>query len=221
MPNRKKYSVNWENGQAVSFEIDGKLYNSLDEITNPKDLRKMMAMMDAAEETDEFEEGLAKARPDVNAFPIEKVILRIFTGIAILMLLIAVISAGSSIMTMLKEKSAPGKVVDVVSKRQYINQEDRIIEEYYYPVVDFKAEDGRRRTVPLSEGTNFPEYEKGDEVTILYNPDHPLDARIKSFGSTAAHWILPGITGILGLAFLGAVYIVNILVGTETPAKPE
>ena len=44
----KKYSINWENGKAVSFEIDGVLYSSLDEIPDPRDLHKMMAMMDAA-----------------------------------------------------------------------------------------------------------------------------------------------------------------------------
>ncbi len=45
----------------------------------------------------------------------------------------------------------------------------------------------------------------------MYNPEHPLDARIKSFGSSAAMWILPGITGILGIAFLGAVVAVRKL----------
>jgi succinate dehydrogenase/fumarate reductase cytochrome b subunit len=49
----------------------------------------------------------------------------------------------------------------------------------------------------------------GDEVTILYEPEYPSDARIKSFGSSALMWILPGITGILGAAFLGAVIVVQ------------
>jgi hypothetical protein len=49
----------------------------------------------------------------------------------------------------------------------------------------------------------------GEEVTVLYNPERPLDARIKSIGSAALLWVLPGITGILGLGFLGAVMAVR------------
>ena len=61
----------------------------------------------------------------------------------------------------------------------------------------------------MSEGSQSPYYEIGDEVTVRYNPEHPLDARIKSAGSDAMMWIVPGITGVLGLAFLGAVLVVR------------
>jgi len=43
---------------------------------------------------------------------------------------------------------------------------------------------------------------------VLYDPEHPLDARIKSFESSALMWVLPGITGVLGVAFLVAVLVV-------------
>lgn len=52
-------------------------------------------------------------------------------------------------------------------------------------------------------------YEAGEEVTVLYDPQHPLDARIKSFGSSALMWVLPGISGMLGAAFLGGVMAVQ------------
>jgi Protein of unknown function (DUF3592) len=74
--------------------------------------------------------------------------------------------------------------------------------EYYFPVVDFVSRDGRRHSVQLTEGSSSPSHEVGDEVTVLYDPDHLLDARIKSSGSSALIWILPGITGALGFAFL-------------------
>jgi hypothetical protein len=61
----------------------------------------------------------------------------------------------------------------------------------------------------MSEGGSSPYYEAGDEVTVRYDPEHPLDARIQSVGSNALMWILPGITGILGFGFLGAVLIVR------------
>ena len=42
-----------------------------------------------------------------------------------------------------------------------------------------------------------------------YDPEHPLDARIKSASSNALMWVLPSITGILGIAFAGAVLVVK------------
>jgi hypothetical protein len=73
----------------------------------------------------------------------------------------------------------------------------------------------------MSEGSNIPSYEKGDKVTVLYEPEHPLDARIKSASSTVLMWILPGITGILGLAFAGAVWMVGRFLLTETEANDQ
>jgi len=86
-----------------------------------------------------------------------------------------------------------------------------VLQEINYPVVRFTADDGRRRDVQMSEGSELQFYEAGDEVTVRYDPQHPLEARIDSFGSNALMWILPGITGILGLAFGGAVLAVRWL----------
>ena len=203
---KKKYSINWENNEAVSFEVDGVTYESLDQIPDPDDLQKMLAMLNAAEDADFEQQTKDAPKP---AFPPEKIILAIFTGVAILMLLIAAVATGSNLISISKEKSAPGHVLDVVMRREYINQQDHITQDYYYPVVEFTADDGRRRSVQMDTGSSSPEYEKGNEVTVRYDPAHPLQARIDSFGSSALMWILPGITGILGLAFLGAVLIVQ------------
>jgi hypothetical protein len=69
----------------------------------------------------------------------------------------------------------------------------------------------------MSEGSSSPSHEVGDEVTVLYNPERPLEARVKSFGSSALMWVLPGITGILGLVFLGAVLVVRRLMPSTEP----
>jgi hypothetical protein len=73
----------------------------------------------------------------------------------------------------------------------------------------------------MTEGSSAPSHEVGDEVTVLYNPEHPLEARIKSFGSSALMWILPGITGILGLGFLGAVIAVRRFMPSTEDAQNE
>jgi hypothetical protein len=56
---------------------------------------------------------------------------------------------------------------------------------------------------------------------VLYNPERPLEARIKSFGSSALMWILPGITGILGLGFLSAVLAVHKLIPSTEDSQNE
>jgi hypothetical protein len=111
---------------------------------------------------------------------------------------------------MSKEQSASGHVVEIIERREYVNQQDRVVQDYYFPVVEYVSADGRPHTVHMTEGSSVPSHEVGDEVTVLYDPEHPLDARIKSTGSYALMWILPGITGILGLIFLGVVLAVRI-----------
>jgi adenylylsulfate kinase-like enzyme len=144
-----------------------------------------------------------------SAAGMEKTVLGIFSGVAALMILIAVISSFINIQKIAKEESAPGRVVDVVVRREVVDQQNRIVRDFYYPVVEFVAIDGHKRTVQMSEGSDSAYYEKGNEVTVRYDPEHPLDARIKSAGGNVLMWILPGVTGILGIAFAGAVFIVK------------
>ena len=217
----KKYSINWENDEPVSFEVDGVLYESLEDVPDEADRSKLEAMMSTSEEEfekewEEFDRNFKKEweankKSSANA---EKIILGVFTGVAILMLLIALASSASAILKMTREESAQGHVVEIIQRREYVNEQDRVVQDYYYPVVEYVSADGRHHTVPMSEGSSAPSHEVGDEVTVLYNPERPLDARIKSFGSYALMWILPGITGILGLAFLGAVILVRKLMPT-------
>jgi hypothetical protein len=220
----KKYSINWEDDEPVSFEVDGVLYESLDEIPDEADRERLTAMMDGSieqqfeEEFKDFDRDLAKAAEEAKkgAASMEKIVLGAFTGVAVLMLLIAVISSYRAVVRINKEESASGRVVEII-ERQYVNEEDRVVQDYYFPVVEYVSADGRPHTVHLTEGSSAPSHEVGDEVTVLYDPEHPLDARIKSFGSSALMWILPGITGILGLGFLGAVLIVrNVMKPTES-----
>ena len=221
MAKKKNYSIRWENDAAVAFEINGVVYNSLDKILDPKDRRKIMAIMNAEKSANSDDQPIKPPVSSEGFFGFENIILSIFTGVAVVLLLIAGISSASAIGTLQKEKSAPGIVTDVVISREYINQKDRIIQVFYYPVVNFTAEDGRRRTVQMNVGSDLPEYEKGNEVTVLYDPEHPLDARIKSFESGAVMWILPVITGILGISFLVAVIAVRIVISREESSSAQ
>ncbi len=209
---KKKYSINWENDEPVSFEVDGVAYNSLDDVSNEEDRDKLAAMMDTS-----FEDSFDDIKFDEKEFEemqkssvgMEKIVLGIFSGVAVLMILIAAVSSFFNIQKIGKEESVPGRVVDVVVRRELVNEENDIVRDFYYPVIEFVASDGHKRTVQISEGSDSAYYEKGNEITVSYDPDHPLDARIRSAGSNALMWILPAITGILGIAFAGAVFVVK------------
>ncbi len=222
---KRKYSINWENDEPVSFEVDGILYKDLEEVPDEADRERLEAMLDDSSERhfeEEFKDFDTKFEKDFadhkkNVVGMEKLILGIFSGIAVLMLLIAGISSLSVISKLSKEASALGRVVDMVQQREYVNQQDHVVQDYYYPVVEFTSADGRQHSAQMTEGSSAPSYEVGDEVTVRYNPEHPLEARIESFGSNAMRWILPGITGLLGVCFLGAVLLVRQLMpSTET-----
>jgi len=224
---RKKYSINWENDEPVSFEVDGISYESLDQVPEEADREKLAAMMDASldqqfeAEFKDFDKEFKKDWEEhkKTSASAERLILGIFTGVAVLMLLIAFVSSASAILKMNREASALGRVVEIIERREYVNEQDRVVEEYYYPVVEYVSQDGRFHSVQMTEGSSAPSHEVGDEVTVLYNPERPLEARIKSFGSSALIWILPGITGILGLGFLGAVMAVRKLMPSTESAE--
>ena len=113
----KKYSINWEEGEPVSFEVDGVVYESLDEIPDEADREKLTAMMDGSieqqfeQEFKDFEKAAEEAKK--NAASMEKIVIGAFTGVAVLMLLIAAISSYRTVARMSKEESATGRVVEV------------------------------------------------------------------------------------------------------------
>ena len=211
---KKKYSINWENDETQSFEVDGVAYDSLDDIPGEQDRNKLAAMVDASSD-DNFEDvkfdekEFEELRKAAEKPTMERWVLGAFTGIAVVALLVTAISTFLNVQKISKEESVPGRVVDVVVQKVLVNEQNNIVRDYYYPVIEFVPIDGHKRTVQVSEGSDSAFYEKGDEITVAYDPDHPLDARIKSAGSSALLWILPSITGILGIAFAGAVWVVK------------
>lgn len=221
---KKKYSINWEDDLPVSFEVNGVKYESIEDVPNEGDRRKLEAMLNSSFDADfndaEFEQ-LRKDTERIRKFPIEKVILWIFSGVAAIMLFVAGISTLGAVSKINKEVSATGNVIDMIERREYVNEQDRVVREYYYPVIEYISNDGKSHTVQLTEGSQTPSYEIGDEVTVLYDPEHPLDARIDSFGSSALMWVLPGITGVLGSAFLMAVLVVwKVMMPEQDGALP-
>lgn len=68
----------------------------------------------------------------------------------------------------------------------------------YYPVIRFKPFGNPQIEFEGDSTEERPAYERGDSVTVLYDPANPEKALIKSFMSL---WLGPIATGILGTLF--------------------
>jgi hypothetical protein len=212
----KKYSINIEDEQVVSVEIDGVVYEDPDQIPDQEDRARIIQLMDGSSEDDfdeifdqefdrEFEAEFQELQRRSARFP--TLIVAIFLGVALIMLAVAAISAFNSFRRLSREESAPGQVVDLVLRR-YQPDSSQDSREFYYPVVEFNLPDGSRQHIQLSEGSWPPAYSVGEPVTVLYDPGNPQEARIQSGSSTLLMWILPAITGTIGVAFLVVLIIV-------------
>ena len=75
---------------------------------------------------------------------------------------------------------------------------------YYRPVVAFTLPDGAHRMLQLTEESSTPAYEVDESVTIAYDPDPQPSPASKPPQARRRCGSCPLITGILGVAFLGA-----------------
>jgi hypothetical protein len=141
----------------------------------------------------EFDEETNRLQHETAGMP--RIIVAVFLAVALIMLGVAAVAAAGAARTLSRERSAPGWVVELLTRRDTNGQV------FYYPVVEFYALDESRQTVQLPEGSTPPAYIEGQEVVVRYDPDRPSSARIESSASALGMWIVPIITGVIGLAF--------------------
>ena len=139
---KQTYSIETEN-ETTRYEVNGVKYQRLEDVPNPRDREKLAKMQTAmsADEVNPTRTALAGG----GGLPIEDLISWIFGGVAAILLLIATLSAFSAFRAISAEVSAPGLVVEVVLRQEYVTTENGndVLQETYYPVVRFTAEDGR------------------------------------------------------------------------------
>ncbi len=75
---------------------------------------------------------------------------------------------------------------------------------HYYPTVRFSTITGEEVAFVSEVGSNPAAHKVGDRVTVLYDPHHPEDARIRSFLQL---WFVPSL-----LAVVGAISAIAALV---------
>jgi hypothetical protein len=207
----KKYSVQTENDEVVSMEVDGEVYTRVEDIPNLKD-RKMIQRLIAKTSSGDSEDGLdqefVNEIHEMNRSPkyLAWLLLAVFFIVAVIMLIITVTSTVNTIRTLSREQSTAGVVVDEVT-RSVRDSETGEVTLYIYPIVEYTPAGGSAIQLQLSEGSTSPDYLIDDQVTILYDPDRPRDARIKSAAGNVLMWITPGVTFLVGAGFLTVVLV--------------
>ena len=210
----KNYSINHRKDGKVIYEIDGALYADLAQVPDESDRAMLAAMQDGSFERESEKDsgaGMDAGARAADTARMRMIFLGVFGAIAVLMLLVAAVSSYSVIDQVNREVTAPGSVVDTV-----VQQESGETSGFSYPVVAFTDRDGENHTVQVSEGSSPPEWAAGDAVTVRYDPAYPEGARIESWTSDLLLWLLPGITGIVGIGFLLAVLLVLRVMPPET-----
>ena len=74
---------------------------------------------------------------------------------------------------------------------------------YHYPNVEFENRQGQKQCVTMALGSDRKCYTEGSTVPILFNPECPCEAKIKSFSDL---WLFPLGFIIGGLAGVGMVF---------------
>jgi hypothetical protein len=193
-----------ENDEIVSVEVDGVVYEDPDQIPDPEDRAKALLLMS------EFPKAVEMEVPTGSGMGLEKILLTVFLGVAILMLGIAAFAGWGTMQALSREVKAPGQVVDMVARRGQSGS-------FFYPVIEITLSDGSKQRVPISEGSWPPAYQKGEQVVIAYDPNRPNSVRISTFSNTLGQFTLSIITGILGVAFLGAAFFARWMLDQAPP----
>lgn len=93
-----------------------------------------------------------------------------------------------------------GLVVDIIRKEATSTDIDDnyVTSVTYAPKIEFEDMQGHKHTFVSSVSTSKISWEKGDELPIIYDPDHPEKAKIKNFFG------LYGLSMIL--VFMGSIF---------------
>lgn len=156
------------------------------------------------EEKREFAELERTSREQLAGGPnVVRIVSTVFLGIGVLLLLISAALFSFAKAAIAAEVTAPGVVVNNVLRRAAStpnpSSNRAVSSDYYHAVVEFRVADGTLKTVEMAEG-NWPKaYEEGEKVTVRYDPQKPLRARLG--GGGPMDFLATIITGSLGAIF--------------------
>lgn len=203
----KQYAVKLEDGEITSIEVDGVSYPDVGAISDARDRAAVLRLIAAQGGDAELPFDEKEFEADVRAAEESgrrgvSLVTAIFGGVGLLLLAGAALWSFFTVQALTREVSAPGQVVDLVERMSSsvsVDSRTQVVPHpYAYPVVTFMTPDEKWHTVEVAEGTWPPAYEKGQRVTVMYDPAQPARARIESAEGAWLQWLGPGILGLLG-----------------------
>jgi hypothetical protein len=119
----------------------------------------------------------------------------VMTPIGLLLLALTAFVVWNTTAWLKRTVEAPGTVVEMLRTRDKENKGW-----LYEPVVRFETAVGKSVQVEAGFRSSPPAYSVGDTVTVVYLPDAPERAQIRSFLSL---WMGPMIMALIGAVFFG------------------
>lgn len=153
-----------------------------------------------------------------------RIVSNVFLAVGLLLLVITVPLFLYTRQWIAAEVTAPGVVVEnvlrhVVPSPSEDGSRSAGSSDLYYAVVEFRIADGTLKRVEMSEG-NWPKaYEEGEKVTVRYDPEKPIHARLG--GGGPLDFLGPLITGFLGLLFSAVAIGVRRAFGSFQDARTQ
>jgi uncharacterized Tic20 family protein len=110
-----------------------------------------------------------------------------------------------------KAENTHGTVLEVVERRTSDGT-------MYYPVYSFVDVYGTKHKIYSKSGSYPPQYDVGDTISILYDPENPKEIKMDSFLSLWMGTIVAGVLGIIPF-LIGAVFffVVPIIINRVLP----
>jgi hypothetical protein len=110
------------------------------------------------------------------------------------------------------EKNAVNVKGTVVEFQSYISSNDNSSTTMYTPVFEYTYK-GKKYTYVSTTSSNVKEYEVGESLDILVDPENPAEVLVNSF---MEKWFLPLLLGFMGTLFTGLGYVAFTVLGKKS-----
>jgi len=161
---------------------------------------------DFEEEDEEDDADWAKevevAEAEAGGARVEKIVSTVFICVGIVLLLASATTFWFTRASVAAEVSVEGVVVNNVIRQHTTkasNSSRTTTSDYYHAVVEFPLADGTKKTVEMAQGDWPKAYDEGEKVTVRYDPQKPLKARLG--GGGPLDFLATLITGFMGAVF--------------------
>lgn len=159
---------------------------------------------DEDEDDEEWKEldPASAAAVEASGANVVRIVSTVFICVGIVLLLVSAATFWFTRQSVAAEVSVEGVVVNNVIRQhtsRASNSSRETTSDYYHAVVEFPLADGTKKTVEMPQGDWPKAYDEGEKVTVRYDPEKPLKARVG--GGGPLDFLATLITGFMGAVF--------------------